>query len=100
MTIQNLTPSAHFVPTEFTYNLGTLKRGTKATVKAVINGATHRETKVGCGSCTEAQTTQKENNVEVEMTFKANTIGGFDKPVTVFMQDGQKVNFKLKGTVV
>lgn len=100
MTIQNLTEQTLFAPTELTYNMGTIKRGSRATVKALISGATHRETRVGCGSCTEAKSTQKENNVEVEMTYKANTIGEFNKPVTVFMQDGQQVNFKLKGTVV
>jgi len=89
-----------FTPTEYTYNIGAVKKGTSKTVSLTIEGAEHKDIKAGCGACTKAVAKQNGENIDINITYTALSRGGFNKTVTETFTNGTTLTIKLKGTDV
>lgn len=100
MEIINLTPEVAEL-NDRTFNLGAMKKGTKKDFSVLIKDVKHRGVGVSCGGCTTATAVPREDGVQLDITYKANGMKGvFNKSVTESTIDGQRIEFKLTGTIV
>jgi len=98
MKIINNTPEIPYQEESRVFDLGKIKKGTSKSFNFTIENSKHRDVRAGCPSCTKVTAAQKEENIELSVTYKAFNIGSFDKRITETLEDGTTIVFKLKGT--
>lgn len=99
MNIENLTPQIGSYKIEdgiIYYDLGTMIRKSAKSFTLLFKDKTHGSIKAGCPACTRAHTTQKENDLEINITYTAiDSRGQITKTVTETFADGTKQTIKF-----
>lgn len=91
----NLTPEIKIIDNNIYF--GNVKKGTEKIAKILFENKTLQSKAVSCGSCTKLETTQKGEDVEATIKYKALTLGEFNKTATLTFTDGQKISFQITG---
>ena len=102
MEVINQTPQflIKSVGNTYTIDFANVRKGTSVTSSVLIKNAAHVRTTVYCSVCTKAEHTQLGNDILLNITYRADAIGGIGgKLVDVTLADNQKITFKLIGTV-
>jgi len=102
MNIENLTPHVGSYKIEdgiIYYDLGTIIRKTSKSFTLLFKDKTHNSIKVGCAACTRAKIEQKEDDLEINITYTAlDSRGQITKTATETFTDGTKqiIKFTVK----
>lgn len=102
--IENLTPQiGNFeIKDEIIYyDLGSMLRKSSKTFSLLIKDKEHYSTHVGCGACTKSNILQKQDGIEISITYTAiDSKGIVTKTVTETFQDGTKQVIKLTVKII
>lgn len=102
MNIENLTPQVGSYKIEegiIYYDLGTIIRKTSKSFTLLFKNKAHKSIHVGCMACTKAKIAQKENDLEINITYTAlDSRGQITKTVTETFADETKqiIKFTVK----
>lgn len=101
MTITNQNPEIQVVDTGNTKEIkfGDIKKGTKKQVSFLVENAEFEKQRISCTACTNAEHTKTENGFNYTITYSGNVKGGVDKQVDLHLKGGEKIIFRIKGTV-
>jgi len=97
--IENLTPQVGSYKIEegiIYYDLGTTIRKSAKSFTLLFKDKMHGSIKVGCAACTKAKISQKENDLEINVTYTAiDSRGQITKTVIETFADGTKQTIKF-----
>lgn len=100
--IENLTPdigSFEIKDNIIYYDLGSMLRNSSKKFSLEFLNKTHSSIRVGCGACTTTKLNQKENSLELDITYRAiDSRGIITKTVTETFTDStsQIIKFTVK----
>jgi hypothetical protein len=99
MSIENLTPQVGSYKIEegiIYYDLGTMIRKSAKSFTLLFKDRVHNNIRIGCMACTKAKIAQKENDLEINITYTAlDSRGQITKTVTETFQDNTKQTIKF-----
>lgn len=103
MKVTNQTPEITVLNngTDYTIDLGVMKKGTSKTATFLLEDVQYDSHSVSCGSCTKLYWSQQGKDLVVNITFSAIGMKGvINKSAALKTKNGEKAVFKLQGKII